>query len=407
MNGLERALLGVCALLVPLSSLRIGGVNLTAFDAAVAGLLGVQLVRSRGVPRLAPFFLAAGLIVGGALFSAVPAVEPIPALGQALQWAFIGLVAVPALYTAAAHPRSLPVIVAGVMAAAAVLGLHSVWEIRTGRAQFMGGRYVGLLGDPQVTAFTVTSLLGYLVIAPGAFPAARGRRLVAGAALALLGLMAWVLMLAASRTGMLAGVLVVVTIVGVLQLSRARTPGEVLSRLAGGSFVRLAAAGGLALAVVLAAPPDTLELIQRRAAAVLSGEGGPVEGRSRVYVEAAGMLDAGTLLHGVGLENYPLHSDYRQRPHNLVLLSLVEGGVVFLAGITLAIALFFVEAARGIRRWWSLAPHARPLAAAAGAGFLAFLAIAMLNTQSIARVYWFNYAIALGALTTLAPARDR
>lgn len=389
----SRLLLVTCALLAPLANLRLGGINFTAFDISVALLWASQVVQSGGVLRHPRLYLFGGLMVGAGGLSAIWAVHADQTVAQVLQWAFLLFIAVPAVYRSAQLGGGRTAIL-GITVAVGCIAVVAVWQHYIGDVVLTGGRYGGLFGDPQVLAFTLSCSLPYVVHLRSVSNRGTWRLLATLFAILLTGVSFWQLALTGSRTGLVAAPVGVLLsfIFNERGAARKALDWRRIGRAVGQIGVPLVA---VALVVWLLGP-GVFEVAERRLAASFDGEPGR---RTELIVEAVDLLHGPTIVTGVGLENSAYHSTYGQRPHNVWVLFLVEGGLPFLAGFIGVVALLAARfAPRG--NWRLLCSEVqRAATAASAASFVAFLLIALLNTQSVARIYWFSYAFALGSLS--------
>lgn len=403
MTSIERLLLFFCALFAPLPILRLGDVNLTYFDLAVGALFSFQVIRFRSLPRLGMFYWAgATLIVAGAS-TAFFALEPEEVLLQVAQWAYIIFVVVPTICRAGRDPGNTYMMVLGAALAGALLAVHGLWEYSTGRGAYVGGRYTGLLGDPQILAFMVSSVIAYVLVLPAVFGRSGvvSRLVVTVFAAGLTALLAWLLLLSASRTGMIATALAMLTLLLLVHRGSDRSSRSGFLMRFTSIGLRVAALAGVLYLVIAFAAEQTLEVVQSRVESSFDASSSTMTGRTQVYDEVYQLMDVPMVIHGVGLENYPMHSRYDTRPHNFVILFLAEGGIIFMAAFVAMLTIPIRELVMARRRWRLIKYQQRYVVAAAAAGFIAFIVIAMFNTQSIGRMYWVNYAWILGVLSTI------
>lgn len=401
MSDLEKWLLLACGLSVPFSTIPLAGVNLGLFDLAVLALLAVQVLRKGTLPSLGLVYWLGAIVVAGGLVSGVWARHPELVLEQVVQWSFIFFVVVPAMFEAGTHPGGARWLVAGVTGGMYAFAGYAVYDVLSGSASYIAGRYVGFQGSPQLLAFTITSLAPYLALGASVF--GRRRRLRRGIVIVvyagLATLIGWLLLMTASRTGMLAIVIALGLVLVLKQWeSMKRGFAAFLKNVAAVLTIGGVLAVGVA-AIVSLVSPDVLNVVVRRITLSITGSPEVLAGRMEVYEETIRELDIATLFRGVGLANYPFTSEYSLRPHNLLLLSVWEGGVLFAGGLLGSVGLFLTRALTRMSRWWRLEPAHRDVAAAAVAGFVAFLVIAMFNTQTIHRMYWLSYGYGLGALS--------
>lgn len=403
MNKVEKGLFFLGAAFAPLTTVRIGAANLGVFDVVIFGLLAVQIYRRRALPSVGLIYSSGAFVVIGGLASAIAASHPMLALGQVLQWGFIFFVVVPAIYQAGCDPGGARWMFFGVLTGLTFLAAHSLVEIYTGTGEFIAGRYAGLHGSPQLLAFAVSSFLPYIYIGLVIVDDERAivKAIVKVALLVLTIGLVWLIFMTASRTGLIASLVAVGVVVGLMEWEAIHDGlRSALKRSLRLVFYVMVLFAGL-MAIVVVFTPEAIDVVARRLTLSVELSPSVVQSRMRIYGEALRQLDAVTLLTGVGLENYPFQSEFTLRPHNLLLMAVWEGGIVFVVGLMAAIGIFFKRVIGGLNDWTSLAPVHRYVTTAAVAGFVAFLVIAMLNTQSIHRMYWFNYAYGVGALSSL------
>lgn len=395
-RSVERALLIAGGLLAPLFTLRVPGVNFTLFDGAIAALFGLYVWR-RVAFVTTPGYVWASLVflIGTAMASAF-ALRADFAVGQLLQWGFIVAVAIPSVWTAMQRCGNAPALITGFSLGACFLVLHSAFELATGRAQFEGGRYMGILQGSQPMSFALSMLLPYVLVQPFVLRR-RAARLAAALLVPLVVLgTGWLLLLTASRTAFGATFISSAMLLALVPLSR--RPGgfspDLKRLLAFSAFGFLAV---VAVVTVLNLSSDSVGGLLRTRLVEKTAQSATSE-RFLVYFEVFQRADLRMLLHGVGPESYAVYSAYGIRPHNIFLIMLAEGGVVTLAGF-LALLALPTRLAIGFlfERHRTVDPETTATAAAVVA-FAVFLMIASLNTQSIHRIYWVSYAVALGLL---------
>lgn len=398
-RAVEAPLVLACASFAPLFTARLFGVNFTAFDASIICLWMYYLVIHCAVPRLRWYYFWVSVFVLTALMSAVFAQRMDLAFQHAVQWIFIFFVVVPCAWMAARRGGNLGFIVAGFCLAGAFLVAHAVFEFSTGVDTYRGGRYDGFLGGANPTAFSVTALAPFVLIAP-ALVAGRLPRLGVGVvALAILLGLCWLLTLSASVTGIAALGFGAFFVVFLRPMSRGRIP-EVVRKF-GSILVGTVILVFVGVTALLIIDLPILELVLARVQTkVQSGD----SIRLMLVLEALSMLQVEHVFYGVGFENYIFQSGATLgfRPHNIVMLLLIEVGVIgtvaFFGVLTILARSFF----RYRRRFEDYGWQHRYATAAALASFAVFLLIASFNTQSVHRLYWFAFGVAL-ALTSAEP----
>jgi len=378
--------------LAPIPTLRPGEANLTWFDVALAGMGG--LLFWRGVPWRVPGHVVAWgyVMVLGFLMAALRAPDPWSAAMHILQWAFIFFVVVPVTYSAFRSGRSLQLVVIGFILAMTVVGLYGIYEVVFLARPYRLYRYRSILGNPQLLAFQISVTLPFLI-----FFIKQARRIVSNRlvsavvalyTLVLSGILVWLLAYSLSRTGAIA------TAASVLAFAWLDSKGG--QPASEKRVVQLALVlTFLAAGFVVSREAEITERVATRVEASLAWESPEVADRTVVWQEALDGIDPTYYLIGVGPDNYHNISQFGRKPHAAFLLLLVEGGFLVLLAFIMLLAHFFLSTLAALRLKSS--PVFRDFLVAAVASMVAYLVIATLNTQSIARFYWFVLALGLAA----------
>lgn len=388
----------VCAAFAPLFTAQLLRVNFSVFDAAILSVFVIYAWKRKALPRMTWVYVSATAFVLASLVSAFFAVRPELALAHSLQWIFIFVVVIPAAFALAQREGNVRPLVAGFVASGVFLVAHAVWEVTTGRATYYGGRYDGFLRGANPTAFSITTLMPYVLIGPALVSGVTSRLLAKASVAALVFGLCWVLLLSASVTGVAALTVGSTTLylIRPIRGDRSRRSALIrrLSTLVG---VCGTVAVGVFVAVSTAELP-VFDLLVERIRVKLEN---PETARGSLVLEALSMVRSQTVLFGVGFENYPFQpgAEVGFRPHNILLLLLVEIG---LPGMLAFMGIMGLLAVR-VCRFSSVAPaltwNQRCLAAASVSACLVFLVIASFNTQSVHRLYWFNFGIAFSLLS--------
>ncbi|HEX6387495.1 MAG TPA: O-antigen ligase family protein [Anaerolineae bacterium] len=376
--------------LAPITTLRFGQINLTWFDLAVV-LMGT-FVFLKGVPRRAPGRVVSlgYLIVLGLVIAALRAPDPWSAIMHILQWGFIFFVVVPVTYSAFRSGRALWLVSVGLVIAMTVVAIYGVYEVVFLPKPYRLYRYGSIFGDPQLLGFQISVMLPFLIFFLKQVRQISHKRLVNNLAslfaLALCGALTWLLAYSLSRTGAFA------TVAGVLVFfllnAGVEQPGSKKLATQLGLFLAL-----LSAAFTVSQQGEIAGRILSRLEASLSWESPDVADRTAVWQEALTGIDPTYYLVGVGPDNYQNISQFGRKPHDAFLLLLVEGGLLVMFAFVLLLATFFIETLSALRQ--AIDPLFRDFLIATIASMAAYVVIALLNTQTISRFYWFVFALGL------------
>lgn len=395
----------ILGFLAPIPTLRLGQVNLTWFDVALTVM--VALLFWRRIPcRIPERAVAWGyLMVLGFVIAALRAPDSWSAVTHILQWAFIFFVAVPVTYSAFGSPRSLWLVGLGFVGAMAVIALYGAYEVVFVPRPYRLYRYGSILGGPQPLAFQISVTLPFLIFFLKQVRqrlAYRPVRLLASIlTLALLAGLLWLLAYSLSRTGAVATGVAIFTFFLLDSMGEQPASAKVRVHLA---LILVFAS----TALLLSRESEIRQRIIARVGESLTWESPEVADRTAVWQEALTSIDPTYYLIGVGPDNYHHISQFGRKPHAAFLLLLVEGGFLVLLAFVMLLAHFFLETVAALRR--AKAPLYHDFLIAAVASMAAYVVIAALNTQTIARFYWFVLALGLATAShvkTLSQRRER
>jgi hypothetical protein len=393
-SPLQRWMTFSLSALAVLTFLRPAGLNLTAFDVAAIGSFAVLLAIGKGLRTLpVPMVLSFLAMLVAGLASALAAVAPMATLTHWLQWALIAVVVVPLAASAVANGHRSPRFFAlGIVWGTVPVIVYGLWDYLTNPPPYRAYRYGSLYGDPQVLAFHLAvalPLLAWAVSSPGkGAPAVRTARtlfyfLLTGGAMV-------VLYSSYSRTGVLAsavGLGVFFMGVGGRRRFILRSALVLVVGIVGIVVI------GQILPALITQYTDGSRLMGRVSEAVGPGSLSR-EWRLTVASEAIHLAMESATPFGVGLDNYHLVSRHRQKPHNVFLLFLAEGGPLMMAGFLGVVLSFGIAIVHLITAEEDAG--IRSVGAAIAASVAAFLVIAMFNTQSLNRLYWWILGAGVG-----------
>jgi O-antigen ligase len=388
-TALVEAVLVAGAFIAPLE-IRLAG-SFTVYDLTVVALAFLIVA---GPHRLRPFPRGlrgpAFVFLIAAVLSAFRATYPMEALTQTLEFAFIFLLQIPAVLTAARSERAVRLAVAAVIAGSLVaIAISAVTEPRAG-----AGRIVAFFSDnPNRLGYPVAYLLPFVLVFLRDWWRRGARALAAGVAAGVGYLFVWALAASASR-GAIAGTLVALLLV----VGFAHGPAldrRVLLRLAG--VVALAALGWT-LVTRTTVFPSTL---QHRIDRTLAGEESLLSDRERLAVAGWRAFEASPFL-GTGLDNFRyvavLYEDSatEQAPHNLWLALLAQVGLFGTVAFLFIVARWFLALLRAHRA--SRLAGRRRLLWAFVASMAAILVIFMSIPVMVHRHYWLLFGLGLAAV---------
>src|SRR5690606_3640715 len=181
---------------------------------------------------------------------------------QISQWIFIFVCVVPAVVMSARQESSWRPVLCGVLASAIFLAIYGQAEFISGSGDLRGGRYQGIYGSSQVLAFTVSSFLAYVVVAPAGLGAgSRWRRAaVSGPCLVVLILFAWLILAAASRSGMLGAVVAVVSTAAHVEWKNLTMRQREWIRAAGKVLIHLVGFAAIVIVLGRVTSPEVLDV---------------------------------------------------------------------------------------------------------------------------------------------------
>jgi hypothetical protein len=388
--------------LAPIPTLRPGQVNLTWFDVALVGM-GVLLFWRR-VPRRIPGHVVAWgyLMVLGFVIAALRAPDPWSAAMHIVQWAFIFFVVVPVTYSAFRSRRSLWLVATGFVLAMAVIALYGLYEVIFLPKPYRLYRYGSILGGSQPLAFQISVTLPFLLFILKQARQGPSHPLVRALAslltLTLSGTLIWLLAYSLSRTGAIATAAAFLAFAWLDGKGRQPASEKWMVQL---SVVLTFLAAG----IVVSRQAEITERIATRVEESMAWKSPEVADRIVVWQEALVGVDPTYYLIGVGPDNYHNISQFGRKPHAAFLLLLVEGGFLVVLAFVMLLAHFFLSTLAALRL--KSPPVFRDFLVAAMASMVAYLVIAALNTQSIARFYWFVFALGLATASHVKTSGER
>ena len=389
--------LGAAALL---PQLRYQSSNLQFFDLAVAGAF--IMLAHRGelvVPASLRRVIGWGWVFLVALaVSSIRSPDPIAAVTQLLQWAFIFCIVLPTCVSVLRFEQARRGAAIAILCVIAVVAVKTIGDGAADVRRFRAWRSTSIYDSPQVAAFQVATsvplvfaLMRYSHIFTRSRAAALALRISAwGLFVALL----YFFTLNLSRSGALASFFGLATFELANSFRNGRPSARDMLR-----FISLA----LVLTIGVTAyvqnwAPDN---VVTRISSVSDLNSSEVAGRTDGFSDVL-TIDPTYYLVGTGPDNYHRISEREIKPHNAFLLMFAEGGVVALVGF---VAVFGVS----LRAMFSSLTRAGSgqefVMLAVGAGStVAYIVIATFNTQGILRGYWFYLSIGL-ACASLVQAR--
>ncbi len=379
------------ALVSPLSILRLQGVNLTLFDLLAAIALAAYLLRG-GRYILLGWAVIAYIFVLALMVSAFRSPNQLAALSHIGQWLFIFIVVVPLVYSAMRSNDGRRASLAGFLVATLIIAVYGVYEVTFGEPR---NRYTSIYQSPQTLGFQIAVLFPFLLVALRSIGEVVSRMalrlLLILLVLTLIGFMFWLLFYTLSRTGIVASVAGILSFL-TLDAIALKNPREFWKRVVLGSILVSVLVGAT---IWMTRDARFVERITDRIAMTLDLESPEVTDRTDVWQEALTEIDQSYFFLGVGPDNYQNISRFNQRPHNVFLLFLTEGGIVALITFAALLVYFFVKTIPSLWSSRRKASFNRIFLAGAVASMLAYTVIAMLNTQSLDRFYWLVFAAGL------------
>jgi len=386
----------------PLQSIRLSGFNFTLFDLLIIFSFFYELLRGRvRLVKSKGYWLASFMIAIPALLGAVFSLDGRAAVIQVFQWLFILYVVIPTLYSICFSHRGRKALLLGIIFGGALVSLYSAIDIYRGGGQYLGGRYAGFMGSPQPTSFVMAVLIAYFLSVSLFLPVKsslfgsflRGVSIVGGTLSVL------VIFYAASRTGVLAVGLVAVLAATALILTRHK---RAALRIGKGRYI---AVGLVTLMTLLAIPfsdnrggvndfiaGSTAKLVERISASS-DADSRLIKGRVELLEDGLETVSIRSFVIGYGLDNYIYHADMEKKPHNVIFLYFLEGGVFFLAGLLIIAALFFLYSYKAISVARSSLPLERSLIIASVLSFSVVMVVGLFNTSATIRLYWISFAM--------------
>lgn len=396
----------VVGFLAPLQNLTVMGLNLTWFDCAMLGLLLYQMVSGTFylIPLRFYWLISASLIVSG-LFATVFSQNPMPSLAHIIQWIYILVVIIPVTYSVFLRQRSGYLFFVGILLGSVSFVLYSSSDILSANANYIGGRYAGLLGGPQPTAFLLSWVSGFIMPAflYMSFGGSLATTVLKSTIASVLGLTFLLIFYTASRTGML--VVAVVLAVALSMMGRrsgnSASPGCVTKvnqrrcRCAAAVILVVSFGASLCLPQVSSFVFGPTEKILYRLNLSLDSESSTIKGRMDLFSESLPAMSVRAISLGYGFENYVLTPYGSKKPHNVVVLYLLEGGILFVISLLLFLGFFCYL----LKKLWTLRcsfSDKEKLYFLSGIMSLAFVIIVgMFNTSIIARPYWLGFGVVL------------
>jgi hypothetical protein len=288
----------------------------------------------------------------------------------------------------------------GLQVSAILASLIVAADLFSGNITRIGGRYVFIYTSPQPLAFLflIVSLINFTSLVT-AFRLSVGFKGFVGfmAFLGATGLSLAVVAASASRTGLLGLAVGVTLILGFKLFRRGVSTGRVT--IWGILMVLLTFSGILLFGVALidaAVNTDISMKVVERFSGTLAGQSNLVDGRINILQFFLQNFSFGDLLVGTGLDAYTAEYSEAKKPHNVFVLLLAEGGIMFWA-----IGVFFIV------RWLimpirllSRRSQRRKDIFVAGilAMALAVLIIMLFNTAVIQRHLWVGIMLSFALL---------
>jgi hypothetical protein len=375
----------------PLSILRISGLNLTFFDLVIVGA-GV-LILLRILPFRVPVFIVAvgGCMAVGLLATIFRAPNTLAAVQNTLQWLFILYILIPVVYSGFRSERAFLYVSIGMFLAMVGIALYGVYEVQYMPKPYLRYRYRSIFDSPQVAGFQISVMIPFLLFLLRRARHARYRLITGGFVLAVFASLLWFLPHTLSRT---AAISAAVGVVVFLSLVRARRPQLLLKGVMWASLIGILVVGGFVIYVRTAASAQVVVRVEQ----TMSWNSPEVSDRTKGWKDAL-QIDPSYYLVGMGLDNYQNVSSFAQKPHNVFLLLLTEGGILVVLMFTVMLTYFFLRAVQALRLQSD--GLAREFLVATVASMCSYLVIAMLNTQVIQRFYWFVFALGLAAVANI------
>lgn len=229
----------------------------------------------------------------------------------------------------------------GLQISAALVTLVVAADLFSGNITRIGGRYVFIYSSPQPLAFLflIVSLVNFTGLV-SAFRISVGFKGFVGFIIlaVVTGLSFWVVAASASRTGLL-GLAVGVTLIVGFKFFRRNGAAE-RTTIWGVLLIILTLFGGLyfgASFVNLVTNTDITVKVSERLSGTMSGQAGLVAGRINILQFFLQNFSFGDMLVGTGLDAYTAKYSEMRKPHNVFVLLLAEGGIMFWS-----ICMFFI-----------------------------------------------------------------
>jgi O-antigen ligase len=385
------------ALVAPLSILRLQGINLTLFDFLAVIALSFYLLRG-GRYRLLGWAVIAYVFVLTLMLSAFRAPDQLAALSHIAQWLFIFLVVVPLVYSAVRSDGGRRSIIAGFVLATAIIAAYGAYEVLLSGQR---NRYTSIYDSPQTLGFQIAVIFPFLLVALRSIWEEVSRVflkvLLLLLVMTLVGAMFWLLFYSLSRTGMLATVLGTLAFLA-LDVMALKNPREFWKRVLLGAILVAVLVGAT---VLMTRDTRFVERVTDRIAVTLDLESPEVTDRTDVWQEALTQIDQSYYFLGVGPDNYQNISRYNQKPHNVFILFLTEGGAIAALAFAALLAYFFVKTIPVLVASRRRPSFDRAFLTGAVASMVAYTVIAMLNTQSLDRLYWLVFAAGVATAVDL------
>ena len=375
------------AFLSPLLFTKIGGVNITASDLAIISLALLIIFVGR-IPPLPPFYWLLSIIalIGGG-FSTLMAVDIYASLAHWVQYGFILFVAIPVGYYIGYRPELHVYIIYGYVLAGLYLLFQSYTEITSGAAQFVAaGRYAGDYGSVGSLAFSLACIIPFIAVAPAFARELPARIFLSTLALGTISGLLWLMLHTASRTGLLCLIVTFLIMLFMALRNSARDGGSQKSLM----VVMLC---GVAAFVWWISASEVYSFAYDR---IQNSSADGFGARGTMLMNVKDRVDVRSVVIGVGFQGGTQLTDSGFRPHNALLLFLIEGGIIFFISLAIILLIMPLKSIRALKKGSEVDKTAHLFVVAGLCAFASYFIIMMFNTQSLHRLYWLNYGLFIG-----------
>lgn len=394
--------------LAPLQGLRFLGLNFTYYDVLLGLTFGglAFLGRLRVIKNKMYWVLSAGIVISSTT-SAIFTYDAAAALQQVLQWAYILFIAIPVVYSICRTEIGAKSLMYGVIIGGGCLVCWSIIDVYSGNAQYVGGRYAGFMNSPQPTSFIISCLFCFF-LSFALFERKKSFRFLAS--FMVIGSII-IVSYAASRTGLIALAICTVLITALYLRFNSKSLKSI------GRYILTLL---LLIGVTVWASDHPLfsdfvagstEKLSERIEHSFEEGSSLIQARVDLFGKGIDSIGVRAVVLGYGLENYVNYGEGSKKPHNVIILYFLEGGIIFVICLVGLMLLYFKHAYLSLKLLKAMPSNQQWMVVACVSSFLIVLIIGLFNTSIILRFYWLGFAILLGladrwSLTRLADQRS-